>query len=426
MKPLESQIAVKVKSQLSSTSLRTACAVAFGVTSLIAIWISGAAGVASLLSNYALTTNQPEPANRAVSLSASNPDVTLAHAALLEASDDQAAAVSEYERATRLRPDDYVLWLALARAYEMSSDSNRAILAARQAVARAPYYSEPHWQLGNILIRAGRQDEGFRELGVAAKSDPTIMPGIVDLAWRLMNGDPKAVQNAIQPQDPQSYEALATYFRQHDAVDDAIAMYKAAGSTAQTGINSYIAELVSKHKYADAYSLWAFNRNSRSKEGLVNAGFEEETDLSEPGFGWRSADPTPQTCRFTLDPTNPREGALSLRIEFSGDSNPGTPVISQLILVEPQTRYELQFSARSEALVTAGLPVLVIMDANNKAVLGSAAQLPRTTGWRDFVVDFTTTPTTTAIEVALRREECLMPCPIFGRVWLDRFSLGRP
>jgi tetratricopeptide (TPR) repeat protein len=405
--------------------LRAACAVAFGVISLVAIWTSGAVGIASLLSNYALASNQLPVATDAVKFGATNPDIVLVRAALLEANADQAAAVSEYEHATRLRPDDFVLWLALARAYEMSSDSARAILAARQAVVLAPYYSEPHWQLGNILIRAGRQDEGFLELSVAAKSDPAMMPGIVDLAWHLLNGDPQAVQHAIQPQDSESYQALATYFRQHDAIADAIAMYKAAGSSAQAGVNSYVAELISRQKYPEAYSLWSFNRTSRSKAEMADAGFEEDTDLKEPGFGWRSADPNPQSCRFTLDPANPREGALSLRVEFSGDSNPAIPVISQLLLVEPQTRYELQFSARTEALVTAGLPVLTIMDANNNAVLGKGDQLPRTTGWRDFVVDFTTTPSTTAIQVALRREDCLMPCPIFGRVWLDRFSLRK-
>jgi Tfp pilus assembly protein PilF len=403
---------------------RNAGITAFALTSLLSIWIAGSAGVASILSGYAIAKNQMTSADVAVRLSRNNPEVRLTHAALLEANGDQTAAVAEYEEATALRPDDFVLWLALARANEISGDSERAIAAAREAVNLAPFYAEPHWQLGNILVRAGRS-EGFRELSAAANSNPTLMPGIIDLAWHLLNGNAKAVEDAIQPQNPESYRALARYFRQREQVDEAITMYKAAGADAQADIRAYVGELVSKKKYDEAYSLWRLIHDGGARENITDAGFEQEGDLTEPGFGWRSTDPPPN-CHFVLDPVHSREGKLSLRIDFTGDSDPATPVISQLVLVKPLTHYGLQFSMRSENLVSAGLPIVVVIDANTGIVLAKSDQFARTAPeWHDDVVEFTSGSSTTTIQVGLQREGCASLCPIFGRVWLDAFGLHR-
>jgi hypothetical protein len=49
-------------------------------------------------------------------------------------------------------------------------------MAARQAIPLAPDYAEPHYQLGNILVRAGQTEEGFKELQLAAASNPTLFP----------------------------------------------------------------------------------------------------------------------------------------------------------------------------------------------------------------------------------------------------------
>jgi len=116
----------------------------------------------------------------------------------------------------------------------------------------------------------------------------------------------------------------------------------------------------------------------------------------------------------------------SLRVDFTGDSNPATPVISQLVLVQPLTHYRLQFSTKSENLVSAGLPIVIVTDANTEIVLAKSDQFARTTpDWHDYVVEFTSGPSTTTIQIGLRRDGCTSPCPIFGRVWLDAFWLRK-
>ncbi len=415
----------KVDNQRSPVLVRSGSTAALVIMLLLLIWTAGSAGFSSFLSGYALAANQLDAANSAVRLSPNNPDAHLTSAALLETINGLPSAIPEYEKAASLRPGDYVLWLALARANEMNGDASRAIAAGRQAAKLAPYYAEPHWQLGNILLRAGERDEGFRELSIAAESDATLMPGIIDLAWHLSNGDAKAVEQIIQPHSAKGYRALARYFRQRGDVDEAVAMFKSAGSEAQSDIQAYVGELIANKKYAQAYALWAVSHNTQPPGTITNAGFEEESDLAEPGFGWRTADP-PQAWRFSLDPTNPSEGRLSLRAEFTGNSDPASPAISQIVLVQPLTHYQLRFAARTENLVSAGLPIIIVIDGDSKSGLAKSEQFPRTTaGWREYAVDFSTGPATTAIQIALQREGCIAPCPIFGRIWLDAFSLRK-
>jgi hypothetical protein len=102
-------------------------------------------------------------------------------------------------------------------------------------------------------------------------------------------------------------------------------------------------------------------------------------------------------------------------------------IISQLVLIEPNTRYQLRFFYRADGIVSGGRPNAYVLDARDNAVLGQSAALPATTdGWRDMAIGFVSTQSMEAVEVVLRRDRCdKSPCPIFGRVWLDTFSLQK-
>jgi hypothetical protein len=115
-----------------------------------------------------------------------------------------------------------------------------------------------------------------------------------------------------------------------------------------------------------------------------------------------------------------------LRIDFAGDSNPGTELVSQLILVEPSKRYQINFASRAQDVVTGGLPLIVVTDAKgDRRRLGQSGSLGRESGdWRVSSFAFTSSATTTAVFLSLQRESCsTSPCPIFGSVSLDSFSV---
>jgi hypothetical protein len=392
-------------------------------------WHIGSAGFATLLSTYAARANQPAAADAAVNLSPGDPEGHYIRGAVLEANDELPTAIADYTRAVALRPDDYVLWLALARATELNSQTEQAIAAAKAAVALAPSYAQPHWQLGNILVRAGQRDEGFKELRLAGASNPSLLPAVIDLASQLSHGDLQLVKQAIQPQSSESFMAMAEYFMKRNKANDAVEMLRSAGGDAGPLRRQYVNDLISAKRFPEAYELWAIDHKANAGSGpgvIINQGFEQEANLDEPGFGWRSENKSPSLL-LSLDADNPKEGRSSLRVEFKGDSDPAQRIVSQLVLFEPRGHYQLEFDARTADLVSGGLPNITVTDASDNVILGQPVLLPKQTeNWQHYRIDFSSKETTTAIQISLRREGCSMvPCPIFGRLWLDNFSLQK-
>jgi tetratricopeptide (TPR) repeat protein len=392
-------------------------------------WTAGRAGFSSFLTAKAVKSNLFSAANTAVSLNPADPDAHLVRGAFLEIDNDLPGAIAEYNLASKLRPDDYVVWLDLARASELNGDRAVAIKAAREAVRLAPYYAQPHWQLGNILVRAGARDEGFMELGLAGQSNPTFMPSVIDLAWQSSNGNVEFVVHALKPQRPESYHALASYFRKQGQIDAAISMYEAGGDAAQTDRKAYVGELISTKHFKEAYALWSYGQPANSKDPvalIIDSGFEQEAQLDEPGFGWRGTQ-KPPSLTMGLDSVDPKEGRSSLRVDFNGDSATGVPIISQLVLIQPKTDYQLRFYFRTEGVVSGGVPRISILDAGDNHLLGQSGGLTQTTaGWLDATIDFVSGTSSEAMRLSLQREGCPQgPCPIYGRLWLDGFSLEK-
>lgn len=409
--------------------LRFAAGAGLFIIFLLLIWNAGRSGLSSLLSNYGASTNRLDATTAAVKLSPDDPESHYLRATVLEDNGELGEAIIEYREAASLRPDDYVLWLSLAYTCELNGDTSCALAAAKKAVPLAPYYMQPHWQLGNILLRAGQIDEAFKELRLAASSDPTLLPGIIDMAWQLSRGDVEFVKQSIQPETPESYKALALYFKKHGEVSAASAMFHSAGPGAELERQQYLNELIAAKQFKEAYALWAASHPSNSENvfgALRDPGFEQENNLEEPGFGWRRDNKAP-SMSLSLDDTKPREGRYSLRVDFKGDSDPKVPIVSQLVLVEPRTYYQLHFAINSEDLVSGGLPGISVIDAGSNAVLGQTSEFPqRTNNWQDYTIDFNSTEQTIAVRVSLQRESCSeSPCPIFGRLRLDNFFIRK-
>jgi hypothetical protein len=389
-------------------------------------WTAGRMGFASLLSAYAARSNRIDAANAAVQLNASDAEAHYIRAAILEFNNDPVAANAEYVQAVILHPFDYVVWLALAHTRELNGDINGAIDAAGEATRLAPFYAQPHWQLGNLLVRAGRSSKGFDELRLAAASNPSLRPAIIDLAWQLSHGDVDYVRRVIQPETAEESIDVAEYFKKHGKFAEAVDVIRVAGAPADEYCRRFTAELISAKRFQDAYTLWSIGhpRDSNSAT-LTDGGFEQPSDLDEPGFGWR-ANKTPNVM-LSLDGTNPKEGKSSLKVEFNGDSDPKLPIITQLVNVEPRAHYKLLFAVRTEELISGGLPGLKIFDpAAGQSLAQSGAFPTMSRGWQDYAVEFVIPEGASTIQIVLQRELCKnSPCPIFGRLWLDNFSLQK-
>src|SRR5206468_7163949 len=131
---------------------------------------------------------------------------------------------------------------------------------------------------------------------------------------------------------------------------------------------------------------------------------------------------------ITIDKVNPHSGQNSLRIVFKSPSKLENIPVSQTVIVEPDTQYKLQFYARTEGLVSASTPLLVVKDLAGQT-LASAPALPLSANdWLPVTLNFKTKPKDEGVLISFYREPCSNKdpvCPIFGNVWYDDFNLQR-
>lgn len=409
---------------------------------LICVWgilMAGRAGISRLLSKYAVATTATRapllsPADEAVKLTPGDAEAHFSRAVVLWSLSRQEEALAEYERAAAARPRDYYLWMILGSSRDQADDEPGALAALNEAVQLAPFYAQPRWQFGNVLFRAGQADEGFREMRTAARSDHTFLANMIDLAWGASNKDPAATERLVQSDNKHWRMALAHFFARKGQAAEALKLYRAAGAVSEQDRQTLIRELVATKGYPEAYEVWAMNRGGdgqppRSGIGqITNGSFENQLSFDESAFGWQFAREQ-NTLKFSLDTNEPRAGAHALRLDWNGNSPPASPATSQLVLVEPNARYRLSFAARTQEIVSGGLPFVVVNDkssADNRALAQSKTLSKGSSNWQEYSVEFATGGETRAVLVGLQREACSGdPCPIFGKLWLDNFSLQK-
>ena len=394
------------------------------VVCLVIIWINAQAGLSRLLGKYAILNANLEAADASVSLAPSDPEAHRVRAAVLYRLTQVPEAAKELERAIALRPHDDYLWLELAMIKDELEDRAGADLAFNKSVQLAPYYAYPRWQRGNFLLRQRHFDEAFADLRQAAASNPAFVPNLIDLAWGISGGDVKTAERLAQISDGEMRAAFAGFLAKKGKSREAAEQLALMGDVSEQTRKQMVRDLISAKAFTEAYELWKKNHRGSEPISVYDGGFEGPLEFDEFGFGWRLSRSI-QGVKLAADTNQPQSGARSLLIEFQGDSNPDTSIVSQLIVVEPSRRYRINFAVRAKDLVTGGLPVVVINDAQTAKRLGQSTEVrPDMTDWRTLSFEFQTESATKAVLLNVQRQGCTTsPCPIFGSVWLDSFSM---
>src|SRR5215813_11498562 len=354
---------------------------------LFLIQASARFGFSRLLTRYALITHSTPAADAAVQLNPSDPDAHRARAAAYNYEQRPAEAAQSLASAVALRYRDDYLWIELGNTREELGDTDGALAALDQAVRWAPYYAHTHWQRGNLLLRMNRSDEAFADLRQAATANRKYLLNLIDLAWGISKGDLKTTQSLINVNDDTKRLALIRY--------------------------------LADKSFRDAFIL----AHGSASTSFLNGGFEDPLVLNDSAFGWRVA--PEQKNHLAVDVSEKLEGVKSLQITFDGNWVPGTPLLSQTIVVEPEKTYRVSFAVKTKDLVTGGPPFITARDATNDQLLGKSENFPSATNpWLTLNFDFTTLSSSQAAVIRLERNSCdSAPCPIFGTLWLDQFRI---
>jgi len=427
---------------LEQRLLRYAIASVCLVACLYLTQAAGRRGLSNLLTGFVIKASmlpgtEPEPllasAQEASQYAPENPEGYRARGVARLALNQPAEAANEFARAAALRPRHHLLWLELGHARDQAEDLEGSIDAFKRAVSLAPYFAQPRWYLGNVLFRAGRYEEAFTELRRAVAGDATLLPLALELAWAASGGDVRVVERFIQPTSSSARLNLARFLAKHGKATEAVELFRGTDSMSEADRRALLAELLATKKFTAAYEVWASQRaaldsSSRGVAAITDGGFENRLTRHESGFGWRF-NLEVQTVQINWEADEKQEGAHSLRLDWNGNSNPLSQIVTQLVLVEPNTSYRLRFFALVKNVVSGGLPLIVVSDASSAeyTALGQSAPLKmdeRT--WQDYEVEFKTGEQTEAVQMSLQRQPCATdPCPIFGRLWLDSFQMQK-
>ena len=352
----------------------------------------------------------------------------VANAGMLSLSRAPAQSLVELEHAIALRPSDYRLWSELGLVRDQVGDTEGALHAFNEAIARAPHYSQTRWNRGNVLLRSKQYEAGFKDLSQAAQSNPELVPSLIDLAWGLSRGDVALTEQLVGFSGDRMRIAFAELLARQGKAQEAVAQFVQAKDVPDAVKIQLIDIMSARGAFKQAFEVWKTSHGSRPEArqagpSIYDGGFEGPLSFGERGFGWRVPRDLPATS-ISLDSSGPHSGAKSLRIDLNGIANAGW--LSQLVLLEPSRRYRINFASRSQDIVTGGLPFLVVTDASEAGKqLGQSPPLAKgTTDWHVYSIEFTTTEKTSAILMSVQRENCTTsPCPIFGSISLDSFSV---
>lgn len=390
---------------------------------LSAIAVAGKAGLSRYCAEEAVAYGDIKMARQAVRLESDDPQAYYSRGVVLLKSNQIDAATDDFDTATTLGPFDYDAWLHLGISYEASGTMKLAIGAYRESVRLAPYYAQPRWRLGNALLQNGQRDEGIKQLSLAAKSDPTLFPETIHKAWQAYNGNASEVERFIDPQTTITRMALVQFFIEQHEMPAALKLLHLVGKDADYLRYPLTIQLVEKARYLDASEVWRTKEN-RVEEGLINDGdFESGKLLDAAGFWWQKVRQNSAT-RITID-KEPGGRQSSLSLTFSGPTGP--EFVKQLVLVKPQTSYQLTFDSRTVKLFSETLPTVIVTDAApSGANLGTPRSITSgTSDWQTSTLEFQTTNYTNAIFISIQRPNCSVePCQILGQALFDNFVLS--
>jgi tetratricopeptide (TPR) repeat protein len=346
-------------------------------------------------------------------------------------------AARRYEEAARLSPHDFRLFMELGRVRGLIGDTRGSEAALRRAVELAPNYPDPRWYLGNLLLRQGRTEEAFAELRRAGEVSPEkFLPQVVELSWRFHNADVPAVL-AVVGSSARARGQLMEHLIKLKRLDDARQLWEGFDASQRKLLSAKGEKLLLRFFEAKRFhDVLTMHRELFAIEGtpteaaperLANGGFEAA--VGAPGknpFEWQVVPLA--GVQMGLDERAPQEGARSLRLAFNAPNTLNFRNISQLVTVEPQTRYRLAYYVRTEEVKGVATLVTEIVDAAQpERVLAASQPLAiGTSDWQAVALDFTTAPGVQAVTLRVVSPACpAATCPIFGKVWYDNFNLQR-
>lgn len=347
------------------------------------------------------------------------------------ADEDLTVSVESFENAARLAPDEYRFWLDLGRIREQQEQFDSAEVAFKRALELAPNYSLSLWNYGNFLLRRERRPEAFGILKKAAARNSQYRQQVIGLAWDLFAKNPSELEELVGDA-PAMRASLAQFYAVKDLPADSWRNWSSLNDEEKKEFvaNGDLALRILYDKRFFGAAL-AFAKDLGVEDGIAagqiyNGGFETniKSEQKDVFFNWKINQI--KGLEIVFDPLQKHSDQRSLRLSFSGFSEPTLQNVVQFVPTDAGARYRLKFFVKAEGIKSAGAPLIEITDTKEfKRIAASAPLANGSFDWKPFAVEFTAPTDSQAVSIRVSRQFCGEMCPIFGVVNLDDFSLEK-
>jgi tetratricopeptide (TPR) repeat protein len=404
------------------------------VAILAAVWFLYAGGKHELASHYAASSNF-ENWERATRIEPDNAEIWYRLGRFRQLDFDNAdvpLSLTYYRRAISLNPHSPFYKLDFAGALEMAGNNEEADSNFRAAQADYPISAEVSWKYGNFLLRQNRLPEAYAQIHRAVLVDPSLVPLAVSRVW---HSDPNIhlLLDQILPDTPQAYSDALAYLAGEQNPDAAVQVWNRLVAkdphTDWTRAFALSDMLAAQEKYDEAGSVWrqAVKGNQGAASGyageslVYDGGFEK--DIAGGGFGWRQSDVP--GADFDFDTDVKHSGSRSARLTFDGTKNLSYGGLFQYVLVSPSTHYLFQGFLRADQISTDSGMRFEILDLKHPQELDVLTQNETgTLPWTLEQAEFTTGPQTRLLVVRIARKPSeRLDNKVRGTVWIDDLSL---
>jgi hypothetical protein len=193
---------------------------------------------------------------------------------------------------------------------------------------------------------------------------------------------------------------------------------------------AFIDSLIAQGHLEEARGLWvglisgAYAQPGHPLPLIWNGSFESDASKGLAQFDWTIA--RNEYAVPSIDSNSARSGSRSLRIDFTGrDTTRLDGQVKQNLVLRPGVHYRLQCYVKTERLESPEGPRLVVTDRTSSTEIATSSPIASgSSDWRPITIDFSTSPATRAVTVAIKRvPKFAYDNPTRGTVWLDDFVL---
>jgi len=349
---------------------------------------------------------------------------------------DMTESVKYLRQALALNPRRWDYWRDLGASCDFAGDLQCSDEAFNRVLALNPMAPSVQWTTGDHYLLTNRAEKAFPYFRRLLAMDPAYLEATIRVCLRATR-DPQAVYKGVIPQgkDASGRFAFLMFLSSSADYENAMRIWGQMISGPERSpdlsmVTPFLDFLIDHNQIQDASIVWSDlehagvippTQPSETGTLLYDGGFESPP--LNTGFDWRTSEAPDLDIDYS--DSSAYKGAKCLQIKFVVGRNVDYDLVNQVVLVKPNTRYQLTAYVRSDNVTSASGPRLRVLEmgCENCAVRTSDPTLG-STEWHPVEVIFTTEVQTQAVKISFWRPlDQVSHADITGTVWLDEVTL---